>query len=39
MPFILPLATALTVALTYRTCKGTYKVMKKREKRKQGNGS
>ena len=39
MPLILPIATALTAALTLMTCKDTYKVIKKRKKRKQGNGS
>lgn len=28
MPFILPLATALTAALTYETLKGTKKLLK-----------
>jgi len=39
MPLILPIASVLSVALTLVTCKGTYKVVKKRQKRKQGHGS
>ena len=39
MPLILPIATAVTAALTFITCKDTLKVIRKRQKRKQGNGS
>lgn len=34
MPFLLPLATVITAALTYETIKGTKKTIKRREKRK-----
>lgn len=41
MPFILPLATALTVTLTYETLKGTKNTIQRRQRRqrrKKGNG-
>ena len=34
MPILLPLASILTLALSYETFKGTKKVIDKREKRK-----
>ncbi len=37
MPFILPIATILTAALTYETLKGTKKIMQRRQRRKQRN--
>lgn len=37
MPFILPLATVLTAALTFKTLKGTAETIIKRNKRKKRN--
>ncbi|WP_283256425.1 hypothetical protein [Arcobacter roscoffensis] len=37
MPFILPLATILTAALTYETLKGTKKTIDRRTRRKKRN--
>jgi len=37
MPFLLPLATVVTAALTYETLKGTKKTMDRRERRKKRN--
>lgn len=37
MPFILPLATVLTAALTYKTLKGTKKTIDRRARRKKRN--
>jgi len=37
MPFILPLATLLTAALTLETLKGTHKTIKRRQRRKTRN--
>lgn len=34
MPFLLPLATLLTAALTYETIVGTKKTMQRRERRR-----
>ena len=39
MPFLLPLATVLTAALTVKTLDGTVKTMKKRKKRKERNAN
>ncbi|MFV0562991.1 hypothetical protein [Malaciobacter mytili] len=39
MPFILPIATILTAALTYETIKGTKKTIQRRQRRKQRNES
>lgn len=38
MPFLLPLATILTAALTVKTLDGTAKTIKRRRKRKMRNG-
>ncbi len=38
MPFLLPLATVLTVALTVKTLGGTAKTIQKRKRRKNRNG-
>lgn len=37
MPFILPLATIITAALTYETLKGTKKTIDRRQRRKNRN--
>lgn len=37
MPFILPLATVLTAALSFKTLEGTVKTIIKRNKRKKRN--
>lgn len=37
MPFILPLATVLTAALTLETLKGTKKTIERRQRRKKRN--
>lgn len=39
MPFILPLATVLTAALTAKTLGGTVKKLEKRKKRKIRHGN
>lgn len=39
MPFLLPLATVLTAALTVKTAHKTTKVMQKRKRRKERYGN
>lgn len=39
MPFLLPLATVLTAALTVKTLDGTVKTIKKRKRRKERYGN